>query len=954
MIKRILFLFLTSVQLSLVAQQPSHYFIGQNELSGLDIYNLHQDQALNYWIATNNGLYLYDGYTFQKIESDVIANSSLFDFKEDLEGNLHCFNLKGQIFKISPSNVEVIFELEDSLMTHFLSYEFDEQNRLTVGTNQIVQVDEEGDPKEIYSSQSSTLAPLFKTREGQLISYNQHTSEKIIVHDGEIRLEGVNMEGVKPRMPVFKYVSNRLIAYDAGTAERIDCLSDSVHEADPLFWPSGEGEALSFYPHKSKLWVASLSGGMRIWDYERGAYDGTEFFSTNLVSSFLVDNEKNILLGTFGEGIIVVPNQNITDLKFQEQAPKVTQISAGRKGAFYLGTQDGRVFQASKQEEPKELERTPFKHIESLYFLEEVNGLLLNERQPVLLQFSPLERKEIPVGTIKKVRRIQKGKYIVASNNGLWTIDLNGISDADSEWLDYYTQISERCFVADVDRKNNWVYVSSVHGLKRIKNDRLEELYFEGQQVFPRDILYFNERIYIATVGRGMLVYEDGELIEQLTTEQGLLSNNVFQLEKEGGLLYAATDHGINALTTAHEIELALTKSDGLNSNKVIDFAVDGSDLWVVVNGGVQVIRLSDIQPSQFTPKLELASVLVNEKTIDIQSTKEFSYQQNKLLFELSAPSLRYQDDISYEYRLSGIDSSWQTNAYAQNKIEYKSLPAGEYTFEARARFRDSRSELVRYSFYIAPALWARWWFILIVSAAGFFLIFFAYRYQLNRQQKAAELQKELIASKLTAIQSQMNPHFIFNSLNSIQDLVLQKDDQNAYGYITKFATLVRKVLHQSGQDFIEIDEELKVLQVYLDLEQLRFKNDLRFELSAVGVEDIEIPPMIVQPFVENALKHGLLHKKGEKKLSVLFQFDQEQLVCFIEDNGIGRKKSAMIRERQKKQHDSFSIQSIRSRFEILEKLFPGELGLVIEDLYDEEEAIGTRVKVLVPYRRRF
>ena len=346
--------------------------------------------------------------------------------------------------------------------------------------------------------------------------------------------------------------------------------------------------------------------------------------------------------------------------------------------------------------------------------------------------------------------------------------------------------------------------------------------------------------------------------------------------------------------------------------------------------------------------------MFVNDQPISWTELSEFGHRQSKFVFELRSPSLRFKEDVHYRYRLSGIDSSWQTNSYSENKIEYKSLPPGEYLFEAKATFRNHESETIQYNFYISAPIWERWWFITLSIVIGLLIIVLLYRYQLNRQKKATELQKELIASKLTAIQSQMNPHFIFNSLNSIQDLVLQKDDKNAYGYITKFATLVRKVLHQSGQDFIDIDEELKVLRVYLDLEQLRFKNDLEFELKAEKVEDVEIPPMIIQPFVENALKHGLLHKKGHKKLNVQFRYEEKNLICIIEDNGIGRKKSAEIKERQKMQHDSFTIKSIQSRFEILEKLYPGELGLVIDDLYEGGEASGTRVKIKIPFRRKF
>lgn len=217
-----------------------------------------------------------------------------------------------------------------------------------------------------------------------------------------------------------------------------------------------------------------------------------------------------------------------------------------------------------------------------------------------------------------------------------------------------------------------------------------------------------------------------------------------------------------------------------------------------------------------------------------------------------------------------------------------------------------------------------------------------------------AKIQRELIGSKLTAIQSQMNPHFIFNSLNSIQDLVLRQEGEDAYNYISKFAYLVRKVLAFSDTDFVDVSEEVKLLTVYLELEKLRFNNDFEFQIQSQDADGIQIPPMIVQPFVENAIKHGLLHKSGEKILKVCFSIQEENLHCTIEDNGVGREKSAEIKKRKSEHHTSFSVKSIRSRFDILKSLYGGELGLEFEDLYNEGEPSGTRVTLKLPTKRNF
>ena len=199
-----------------------------------------------------------------------------------------------------------------------------------------------------------------------------------------------------------------------------------------------------------------------------------------------------------------------------------------------------------------------------------------------------------------------------------------------------------------------------------------------------------------------------------------------------------------------------------------------------------------------------------------------------------------------------------------------------------------------------------------------------------------------------------MNPHFIFNSLNSIQDLVLKGDVDNSYTFITKFSNLVRRTLSYSEKDFIDFEQEIKLLELYLSLEKLRFKDELTFTIETNGIQDIQIPPMLIQPFLENALIHGLLHREGKKELSVYFKLEGA-LICEITDNGVGRKRSAEIKERQKSQHESFSTQAIKKRFEILESHFQNELGVEYVDLIDDNgDALGTKVILKLPTRHSF
>lgn len=224
---------------------------------------------------------------------------------------------------------------------------------------------------------------------------------------------------------------------------------------------------------------------------------------------------------------------------------------------------------------------------------------------------------------------------------------------------------------------------------------------------------------------------------------------------------------------------------------------------------------------------------------------------------------------------------------------------------------------------------------------------------ELEEARKRLEVEKQYRASELKAIRSQMNPHFIFNSLNSIQDLVLKGNIENSYSYITLFSNLVRQTLTYSENEFIEFEQEVKLLELYLSLEKLRFKRDFTYEIVVNNVEDIMIPPFLVQPFIENSLVHGLLHREGEKKLKIVFEL-AEDLICTIQDNGVGREKSRAIKQRQGAGYDSFSGKAIQRRFEILGNVLNGKFGYTYHDLYEKGEPTGTKIVLVIPVKRQF
>jgi two-component system, LytTR family, sensor kinase len=219
-----------------------------------------------------------------------------------------------------------------------------------------------------------------------------------------------------------------------------------------------------------------------------------------------------------------------------------------------------------------------------------------------------------------------------------------------------------------------------------------------------------------------------------------------------------------------------------------------------------------------------------------------------------------------------------------------------------------------------------------------------------KKEMEVLKLNKDLATSQLTALRAQMNPHFIFNALNSIQQYILQGNITEANRYLSKFSKLQREVLNHSDQNFISLEKELEVLNLYLELEQLRFDGNFNYEIKideAIDDDEIKIPPMIVQPFVENAIWHGLMTKQGDRWVHIHFSLSSDDvLVCTVTDNGIGREAATRLKQHGHTQHKSKGLSLVYDRLSILQQQYGRAFEVTIKDLFENNVPAGTEVKL--------
>jgi LytS/YehU family sensor histidine kinase len=256
----------------------------------------------------------------------------------------------------------------------------------------------------------------------------------------------------------------------------------------------------------------------------------------------------------------------------------------------------------------------------------------------------------------------------------------------------------------------------------------------------------------------------------------------------------------------------------------------------------------------------------------------------------------------------------------------------------------------------LGPAWYTTAWFILIIIVLFAVLLAISIKHRGKKiRRKETEKRKilqEAADMEMTALQSQMNPHFIFNAINSIQSYILSNDIDQALHYLTLFSRLIRKTLENATKEMIPLIEEMEYIKFYLEIEKMRFDDLFNYELTVspdASFETTLIPPMIIQPFIENAIKHGIMNKGDNGLLKIEFSVpDERTLRCIIEDNGVGRVKSAEIEERTRRSHTSKGMSLVKNRLSSLnQKYKTDKFRLHIYDLADETGmANGTRVEV--------
>jgi len=703
----------------------------------------------------------------------------------------------------------------------------------------------------------------------------------------------------------------------------------------------------------------------------RNQPDGTTEFNTgtgatrkfNLgvhISRTFRDDEGNTWFTSLGQGIFRLNSDELKNinLSIAPSTQYVPHVIVKIDSDLWVGCNNNGLLRFSLPSMKKKAAFTPDQsQIDDLQFIgKEKNGKMLIGTTTRLYDFffkKPIDLHK--VFTIKEGILKNDSELVTAGAFGIFTIDINDLHVKDTLFRDRATTIRY------IDGS---LYIGTINGLYVLRKDRSIEYWGDSHPNLRKRISAIQSSpdgvIWIATYGDGISAYKDGKLSAIVTRKQGLSSDICRTIRLDGNILWVGTDKGLNKVDISKPGYLitTYTADDGLGSDIINTIFTDSPMVYVGTPAGLSFFNPTLVDRSARC-RLALTGLVSSGKDrLRDTAVLHLPYSQNNIRFEFAGISYKSAGNIQYRYRLLGLDTFWQTTR--ESFLDYPTLPSGDYALQLYAVNKfGTLSPTKTIHFSVETPFWKTAWFelIVLVSFLALTWLFISLRIKHIRRQQSEEelLVRRMTDLEHTALQAQMNPHFIFNCLNSIQQYIFDQDILAANKYITGFARLIRATLHNSTKDLIPLEDELEYLSTYLSLEKLRFKEKMSYTIEAAPDLSVDggywVPPMIIQPYVENCMRHGLRHRKmagGYIRISV--REENGKLAVVVEDNGIGREKAASYKTREHIEYQSKGMSLTADRIRLINSTHEENIEVEIIDLKDAQGvAAGTRVVIKFP-----
>ena len=959
--KRIVFFFLCLHTLNSIAQTSGVTNYAQEQgLNASFTYRITQDKKGFIWIGSDNGLFRFDGAEFKQYSQkeglkniDVLYPFPLEDGSVFIAPFQNDFALYENGKIINAEKNKELAKINANSAINLLPVISPDHKKVCILANtnpEVLYLYENGKvtsyPIIINYSLSNTYCYVDYDFKGNLLlcgqeanffQYNIYT-KKLTLKSSHFNITG--LQGI------LKLQDGRYLVHSRNNLQIIDLLKEyvNIHFSKEIYWslPSGN----------HYVWVSFTNGGVACYDLEKDPMmlRPVNFMEDYIINDAFNDIDGNIWFSTKNDGIFFMSKAYFTSYMtspFKDKSSNITAIS-GNKNSVFIGYDNGeggiykrggiRHFTFNKGQKLEA--RAIFANENFAIYGLSWDSYILNMRT------NKLEKaKRIGLNVVKNIVPYTSESILLCTSARL--ASYNFVRD---EMTDILT---EKCYSA-LPYDNDSLFIGTFRDLYKYNTRTKKKSLFLKNYYFT-DLKKVDDHKYVgATNGNGLILFDNHKVLKKITTEDGLANNQVKRLTIENkNTWWVATNSGLCRVhQEKNNISInTFTRNDGLPSDRVSGCFIRNDTVYVGTAKGLAVLPMKELinQNPQIPKNVIINSVIIGQQEYySISNQITAAYPNNDVILNLSFLDYASQGKVGYIYKIEGLNTTWQTSF--SSKIILNSLPPGKYIFKVYGlAYNNKKSErYTELAFEILPAFWQTWWFrtlLIIASVIAIFLIS-VYLIQKRKNKKIASLfyDKKIAELELQAIKAQMNPHFIYNCLNSIQFLLYKNDLRETKNYLSAFTKVIRKTLLYSENTFIPIREEIEYLNLYLGMEKLRFSDSFEYEVKITDTvnQSWKIPSLLIQPFVENALKHGIGSiSKRKGIIKVQFETLGDELVITVFDNGKGFKDRKKLTEKE----GSFGIKLSQKRIETFRQLFNIPIKLEVTNLAEHQKK-GTEIKL--------
>jgi hypothetical protein len=948
------------------------------------------------WFCTETGVNRFDGHHFETFTvQDGLADNENFKCYEDEAGRIWFCSFNGKLsyylgshFYNEKNNAALKYNSAGYYLVNIISTP-DECVWFSTNNGEIYCYN--GKSVE-HIDQKSNITPFIypvlfkKDNRLKFYQYNKVTDKieaaivanphSIITRDIYVSpaylKDGTTLPDLLPSQHCSYYTKSLGLMY-ISKEKLMYCKNDTLKVLISIYDLGIRDELISFYYKDNIFWLSTRNHGLlKIEQLFGNNRKITRLFKDYMISSIYNDKENNFWFTSFNNCLLFLSNNSFALKHIRPSLPQsfypfYSVICMQNPLRIVTGTANGAIIVFDSNYNYKMFETNYFRPLNRVLTLQCIDNhtiyiggdhmsFTMDINTGKALNFFTNSAEDYP-GTAK--RSDKSGNSIIYLSANYITRIRNGKSE---KLLGFTRKYRSLAMVND-----SVFYYGTTFGVYKYLSNKEKEISILPDSILKTmvsDISIAGTYLWIGTPGNGIFVLRNDKMVKHIITDNsGLVSNHCQKLFFDGKkYVWVATNKGVSVFYyNTGTLYRNITSQNGLISDDVKNIASFGNTTCLVSESGLCVFDLDNINFKSIPPRTFITKLNINDSDIPNPVNVSIKYFRRFITIYFTAITYEAPEDIQYQYRVSG-NNTWITTK-SQVLPLFDLLP-GIHIVEIRAKKFDSNwSNPVKLTINIIPLFWQTWWFKSIIALVVAALVFIFIRARVKsfkkREKEKALIEKQISELEGKALANQMNPHFIFNSLNTLQQFILTKEEEAALNYLAEFASLMRQILNNSKKPLVNLEDEIVFINKYLKLEKTRFSDHFNYKINinkSLEPEHISIPPMLLQPVLENAVKYGISPNQNGIIPSITINIgkNDKYITVEIEDFGPGINKSRFETSSTLPFKNSAALGVIKERLGFIRTMTgePGTLNLIDKSELDKNDH-GTIVTLLIPIQEQ-